>query len=175
LQGARIVIEPRFQVKPSCGAEVGGARQTEEKRKCHALTRERRTTYASALPGTGGITISISDGGTFPNLRLSNYVSDPDDDPRYLTWRVSGTVELNAVILGQDLAVILPHTQWIGSETLQLQACDPAGLCDTGTVVYTVRAENDPPIVRVDVDKIREDFPNLVLLDQEMEQWLMPR
>jgi len=86
---------------------------------------------------------SVSDGSVFPHLRLSNYVSDPDDDPRRLTWSVSGNVELNAIILGEDLVVILPNSRWTGSETLLLQACDSAGLCDTATVVYTVRAEND--------------------------------
>jgi L-ascorbate metabolism protein UlaG (beta-lactamase superfamily) len=108
---------------------------------------------------------SISDGGTFPNLRLTNYASDPDGDPRRLTWSVSGTAELHAVILGADLAVILPDARWTGSETLQLQACDPAGLCDTATVVYTVRAENDPPIVRVADQYVwmGEAFPEVAL------------
>ena len=30
-------------------------------------------------------------------------------------------------------------------------------------------------LVAVDDDKMMEEFPNMVLLNQEMEQWLMPR
>ena len=92
---------------------------------------------------------SISDGERFPRLKLVDHVTDADHDADEIDWQVSGNEQLELRLIGSNLIVTLPLPDWTGSETLKFEACDPDGLCDAQDVVFTVRQENDAPLVGV--------------------------
>jgi L-ascorbate metabolism protein UlaG (beta-lactamase superfamily) len=76
-------------------------------------------------------------------------VTDADHNADEIHWEISGNVELEVVFVSGSLYVTLPQAEWIGSETLRFEACDPEDLCDVKEVVFTVRAENDAPVVNI--------------------------
>jgi L-ascorbate metabolism protein UlaG (beta-lactamase superfamily) len=92
---------------------------------------------------------SISDSERFPKLILEEYVSDEDHPADEIDWEITGNDELEVVFVSGNLYVTLPRADWTGSETLLFEACDPADLCDAKEVVFTVRAENDAPVVSI--------------------------
>ncbi|KPK92971.1 MAG: hypothetical protein AMJ88_09345 [Anaerolineae bacterium SM23_ 63] len=92
---------------------------------------------------------SISDGERFPKLKLEEFVTDEDHTAEEIDWDISGNDELEVVFVSGNLYVTLPHAEWTGSETLRFEVCDPEDLCDAKEVVFTVRAENDAPVVNI--------------------------
>jgi L-ascorbate metabolism protein UlaG (beta-lactamase superfamily) len=93
--------------------------------------------------------LMISDGERFPRLKLEGCVTDEDHAADEIDWQISGNKELDVRLVGSNLVVLLPLPDWTGSETLRFEACDPDGLCDSQKVAFTVRAENDAPVVSV--------------------------
>lgn len=110
---------------------------------------------------------SISDLERFPRLKLIEYVTDEDHDADEIDWQISGNDQLALRVIGDNLIVSLPLPDWTGSETLRFEACDPDGLCDVRDVVFTVREENDAPIVSVGGQIIMsgETFADIALDD----------
>lgn len=92
---------------------------------------------------------SISDGERFPKLILEELVSDEDHNANEIYWEISGNDELELVFVSGNLYVTLPRVDWTGSETLRFEACNPEGFCDAKEIVFSVRAENDAPVVRM--------------------------
>lgn len=92
---------------------------------------------------------SISDDERFPKLVLEEFVTDADHNANEIHWEISGNDELGVVFVSGNLYVTLPRAEWTGSETLRFEVCDPEDLCDAKEVVFTVRAENDPPVVSI--------------------------
>jgi L-ascorbate metabolism protein UlaG (beta-lactamase superfamily) len=110
---------------------------------------------------------SISDLERFPRLKLVEYVIDEDHDADDINWQVSGNEQLELRTIGSNLIVSLPLPDWTGSEALRFEACDPDGLCDVKDIVFTVREENDAPVVSVGGQIIMsgETFADIVLDD----------
>ena len=73
-------------------------------------------------------------------LRLSRYMSDPDDPVGNLSWRIEvGDVELfTAYVQGNDLFVV-PRAGARGSASVRLVLEDPSGLSDDATISVEVR------------------------------------
>jgi len=108
---------------------------------------------------------SISDGERFEQIKLSDYVTDANYPVTRIRWEISGNEELRTRLLGSILMVTPPDADWTGSESLQIQACDPDGACDSVEIAFTIVAENDPPIIQV-VDQVilpNEPFPEIKL------------
>jgi L-ascorbate metabolism protein UlaG (beta-lactamase superfamily) len=92
---------------------------------------------------------SISDGERFPQLFLEDYVTDENHASNEIDWQISGNEELEVFSVSGNLYVTLPRVEWTGSETLRFEVCDPEGFCDAKEIMFTVRAENDAPVVRI--------------------------
>ncbi len=90
---------------------------------------------------------SIPDGGTFAPINLDDYVTDIDDDDSLIVWTASGNVELLVDITNRVATVTVPTSEWTGTETIIFRGTDPGALFDEDTAVFTVTAENDPPVV----------------------------
>ncbi len=108
---------------------------------------------------------SISDLERFPKLKLVEFVTDQDHKADEIDWQISGNDQLGLRVIGGNLIVSLPLPDWTGSETLRFEACDPDKLCDTQDVAFTVREENDAPVVSVGGQIIMsgETFADLAL------------
>lgn len=92
---------------------------------------------------------SISDLERFPKIDLELHVTDNDHAVDEIEWQISGNVELDYLFWGTGVFISLPQDDWTGSETLTFEACDPVGLCDSQEITFTVRMENDAPVVSI--------------------------
>ncbi len=93
----------------------------------------------------------------FEPIDLSRYVSDPDNRPNELKWKVSGNKNLKVEIRGSRMSVATPNEYWNGTETLVLTVSDPAGASASTKVTFTVTPVNDPPhFNKVPVQQIKE-------------------
>lgn len=115
---------------------------------------------------------TVSDGERFPTLHLDEYVVDTEHGADKITWQVSGNVALGTRLIGNNLIVSVPDTNWAGSETLQVKACDPDDLCDSVDITFTVLAENDAPLLNVGGQVIfpGETFAEIVLADHVYDE-----
>jgi uncharacterized repeat protein (TIGR01451 family) len=120
---------------------------------------------ASAEPDTGYVTIAITpvndppvlqsippqtivEGELFANLRLDEYVDDPDDPDDTLAWTASGATALVVIIGTERRATITqPNDDWSGQETVTFRVADPGGLVAQRAVTFTVTPVNDAPVV----------------------------
>lgn len=116
----------------------------------------------SAIPNQ-----TIDEGGIFNLVPLDNYVSDPDQEDRDLTWQVSGQNELNASIFDRILTVSVPDPDWFGSETLTLTVTDAGGLTDSTKTVFTINPVNDAPewVHPIPDFMTDEDVPLIIPMD----------
>ncbi len=90
---------------------------------------------------------TIAEGGTFANINLDEFVSDPDNDDAQLTWTYSGNTELVVSITNRIASISAPDSNWNGSETITFRAADPEGLFSQDSAVFTVTAVNYLPVV----------------------------
>ena len=122
-------------------------------------------------PDTGPLILALDgqklkDGEQFVPLPLDEYIADFDHQPDEIIWRVLTEGELNVQIKRRVLIVSLPDANWTGSETINLEACDPDEQCDTAEVTYAIAFVNDAPIV-ADIDD------QLIFLGEEFQQILL--
>ena len=93
----------------------------------------------------------------FEPIDLSRYVSDPDNRPNELKWKVSGNKDLKVEFRGSRMSVATPNEFWNGSETLTITVTDPAGASASTKVTFTVTPVNDPPhFNKVPTQQIKE-------------------
>jgi L-ascorbate metabolism protein UlaG (beta-lactamase superfamily) len=85
----------------------------------------------------------IFPGEAFSPITLAEHVSDVDHAVEDIAWSYSGNTELAVTITEGVLQVELPDEGWRGGETIQLEACDPGGACDSVEVLFTVLGESD--------------------------------
>ncbi len=100
-------------------------------------------------PQIGGIPgESIQEGGTFSKFKLDNFVTDDNDQPAQIRWKVSGNKALK-VNIGPDhtVEITTPDALWNGSEDLTFTATDSKGASASETVNFTVESVNNPPVV----------------------------
>ena len=91
---------------------------------------------------------TINEGGTFPAIKLDDFVSDPDNADAEIKWTVTGNTKLTVAISNDRVATItVSDPEWSGSEILTFTATDPGGLKTGDTAKFTVNPVNDPPVV----------------------------
>ncbi|NIQ88410.1 MAG: hypothetical protein GWN93_04770, partial [Deltaproteobacteria bacterium] len=90
---------------------------------------------------------TIDEGSTFATINLDNYVVDVDNDDTELTWSKSGNSELFVDITNRVATIIIPNSDWYGTETITFRATDPFGLFGEDAAVFTVNNINDGPVV----------------------------
>jgi hypothetical protein len=90
---------------------------------------------------------TIVAGGSFTSIGLDDYVTDPDDQDSIITWTHWGEKELVVELSDRVATITVPNLEWSGSETIWFKACDTGGVCDSNEATFTVRAENDTPVV----------------------------
>lgn len=113
---------------------------------------------------------TIDEGAEFAAIHLDDYVRDSDHLKSELTWTAEGGAALKAVIDRNHVATIkIPDKEWSGNpETFRFIVTDPEGAKAAITSKFTVRAINDPPVMKdIPNQKIREgESFNDILLDQ---------
>lgn len=90
---------------------------------------------------------TITEGGTFNNINLDDYVNDPDNKDSEITWTVTGQSKLIISINQRVASIQTPNADWNGSETVTFKANDPGGLSASKNVIFAVTPVNDPPVV----------------------------
>jgi hypothetical protein len=75
-------------------------------------------------------------GEEFQPILLDNFVDDPDNSDAEIVWSFAGDTNLKLEIEDRKAWILPPDGSWRGPETIQLQACDPEGLCDLEEVIF---------------------------------------
>ncbi|MGL1933382.1 MAG: tandem-95 repeat protein [Fibrobacterales bacterium] len=115
---------------------------------------------------------TITEGGSFKEVSLVDYVNDVDHKSSQLKWSMTGNRELKVRIAGNKLKVSPPNKEWNGSEIITLTVKDPEGAQATIAVPYTVSSINDKPVVKaIRGQKIKEgaSFKTLSLDEYVMD------
>ena len=100
------------------------------------------------------------EGKSFKAIKLDDYVSDPDNKPHEIRWKVSGAKNLDVKISGGREAVVKPKkSDWFGEETIVFTANDPAGATDKAVVKFVVKHVNAAPVMR--------DIPDFTIKENE--------
>ncbi|KAA3614966.1 MAG: tandem-95 repeat protein [Calditrichaeota bacterium] len=108
---------------------------------------------------------SIAEGETFATISLDNYVSDVDNADADLSWGYTGNTDLTVSIDANRIATITtPGSQWNGSETITFTATDPGNSSDSDAAVFSVGAENDPPVVSAIPDQTIAEGENFITI-----------
>ena len=101
----------------------------------------------------------IKEKETFKQIKLDEYVKDPDNKPNELVWTVSGNKQLKAVISpSRILTVSAPDKYfWCAPETMVLIVKDPDGAETSQTVTFEITSVNDTPEMKdIPGQKIKE-------------------
>jgi roadblock/LC7 domain-containing protein len=89
----------------------------------------------------------INKGETFKNIKLDDYVSDPDNTDAEMIWTFTGNTKLSIVIDANRIVnITITDTEWSGTENITFTAKDPGGLSTSKTVIFTVKPVDNPPI-----------------------------
>ena len=101
---------------------------------------------------------TVPEGGSFSTINLDDYVTDADHPDDSLSWTYSGNQDLTVSInTSRQATVTIPDENWYGSEVITFTATDPGGYSDSDTVLFTVSAVNDPPVVTQIPDQTIEE------------------
>ena len=95
----------------------------------------------------------------FKQIKLDEYVKDPDNKPSELKWSISGNRQLKAEISpSRVLTVSAPDKYfWCAPETMVLEVKDPEGASTSQTVTFEITSVNDAPVLKnIPDQKIKE-------------------
>ena len=95
----------------------------------------------------------------FKQIKLDEFVKDPDNKPSELKWTVSGARQLKAEISpSRVLTVTAPDKHfWCAPETMVLEVKDPDGASTSQTVTFEITSVNDAPVLKnIPDQKIKE-------------------
>ena len=101
----------------------------------------------------------IKEKETFKQIKLDEFVKDPDNKPNELRWRITGAKQLKAEIsASRVLTVTAPNKDfWCTPELMMLEVSDPDGAKTSQTISFEIVSVNDPPVLRdIPPQKIRE-------------------
>ncbi|KPA13923.1 hypothetical protein MHK_005870, partial [Candidatus Magnetomorum sp. HK-1] len=90
---------------------------------------------------------TIGEGNSFSSISLDNFVSDLEDADNQITWLATGQTYLTITITDRIASISLPNADWNGTETITFTATDSEGLTAADTVIFTVTAVNDAPVI----------------------------
>ncbi|MFH2091854.1 MAG: Ig-like domain-containing protein [Pseudomonadota bacterium] len=82
-------------------------------------------------------------GQSFFDIRLDDFVTDPDNDDNEITWTYSGNNHLCVTITSRVAHVSAIDDTWTGSETILFTATDPGNLFDSQPVTFTRTLKGD--------------------------------
>ncbi len=124
-------------------------------------------TPVNDLPVVGGILDqTIPEGGTFTTISLDNYVDDPDNTDAEMMWSYAGNDGLIVIIDANRIATIsTPNIDWNGIRTITFRATDQSGAFGSDAAIFTVSADNDPPIVGNIPDQSIDEGETFVSID----------
>jgi len=88
---------------------------------------------------------TISEGQTFTQINLDDYVTDIEDPDSAITWTSTGQTDLTVDIVNRIATITIPNSNWNGAETITFTAEDTGALTDTDDATFTVTPENDAP------------------------------
>ncbi|MFH1072290.1 MAG: PKD domain-containing protein, partial [Nanoarchaeota archaeon] len=94
---------------------------------------------------------TIDAGDSFQDFDLDQYASDPDNTDAELTFNYAGNNRISVSINQATHVVHLTYPAgFTGGETITFKATDPAGVSDSDTAVFTIRAvhQNEPPVLQ---------------------------
>ena len=83
---------------------------------------------------------------TFAQIRLDDYVSDPDHTDNQLVWTASGNTTLVVQISASRIATISYAPGTRVSEWITFLATDPGGYSGFSTARFTVKGTDQPPV-----------------------------
>ena len=92
----------------------------------------------------------ITEGSTFTAINLDDFVEDVETSDELITWSYKENTHLQVSIVDRVVTVTAPTADWTGSDTIVFIAIDDdatSPLSDSDTVVFTVKAINDPPVI----------------------------
>ena len=95
----------------------------------------------------------------FKQIKLDEYVKDPDNKPNELKWTVSGNSQLKAEISpSRVLTVSAPDKNfWCAPESMVLIVKDPDGAETSQMVTFEITSVNDAPVLKnIPDQKIKE-------------------
>ena len=95
----------------------------------------------------------------FKQIKLDDFVKDPDNKPNELKWTVSGNKLLKAEISpSRVLTVSAPDKHfWCAPEIMVLEVKDPEGASTSQTVTFEITSVNDAPVLKnIPDQKIKE-------------------
>jgi len=101
----------------------------------------------------------IKEKETFKQIKLDEFVKDPDNKPNELRWRITGAKQLKAEIsASRMLTITTPNKDfWCAPEMMMLEVSDPDGAKTSQTITFEVVSVNDPPVLKdIPPQKIRE-------------------
>ena len=101
----------------------------------------------------------IKEKETFKQIKLDEFVKDPDNKPNELRWRITGAKQLKAEIsASRVLTETAPNKDfWCTPELMMLEVSDPDGAKTSQTISFEIVSVNDPPVLRdIPPQKIRE-------------------
>ena len=79
-------------------------------------------------------------------VNLSQFVTDPDNDPATMRWTATGGENVN-VTVSRGTASISAGQNWNGTENITMTVTDPGGLSNRKIMRITVTAINDGPVL----------------------------
>jgi L-ascorbate metabolism protein UlaG (beta-lactamase superfamily) len=77
-------------------------------------------------------------GEAFNSLNLYDFLRFRKSTAELMTWNTAGSEHIAATISNGIITVNPIDQTWFGSETIQVEACEPTGACATQSIVYTV-------------------------------------
>ena len=101
----------------------------------------------------------IKEKESFKQIKLDEFVKDPDNKPNELIWSVSGNKKLKAEISpSRVLTVSAPNPYfWCAPEAIVLMVKDPEGLATSQIVNFEITSVNDAPVMKdIPDQKIKE-------------------
>jgi hypothetical protein len=98
----------------------------------------------------GFIDSTIAEGASFGTLALDNYVTDPNDPDANIEWSsytIDATDDFTVSIVSRVATITAATSDSYGEDTIVFRAEDPSSAADEDTVIYTITAVNDAPVV----------------------------
>lgn len=92
--------------------------------------------------------IAFNEDGFSDSTNLSAQVIDEEDEPHAISWTASSAANISAVILANNILNVSADKNFFGQRNLTLTAADSLNGAANVTVLVTVSAVNDVPVIQ---------------------------
>ncbi len=141
-------------------ADEGGAEVTDQ--VSFTVTPVNDLPVISNIPNQ-----SISEGGTFTDITLGDFITDVETIDANIVWTIDETpADITITITNQVASVAVNDVNWNGTETVTFRAADEDGAEVIDVVSFTVGGVNDSPVITdISDQSIAEGgiFTNIIL------------